>query len=413
MQNKLLTNYIELIIMGKIKVYDDVLDSYKASEIASDLYNLQCDPTQKQEIEAAKYWFAEVSDDGRYVEEEKPKYSRYICNIPNTDMELYYDYGADYYFAVVNDSELKGFEDEKKIKNMVTINNFEKIWGELKNASFIPEVTKENVDKLIIKDLDLYDVQGAEEFTRAVDQIIADVNKAIENNGWQPSSAQKASQSSPKTKSASNKTATKKKASAKTTPTRKKTAKKATTKKVTAQPNAFAPSVELKYIKRYIGLHNKTYGVACARATTLLRALQKSISLREIRKTSKYADEIMNIQRNLIKIIANENKFSDTDKVVIDTFDNYKALCKAQVIYDISTICKTYASNVYKEVSIDFARKMLSKLNDLGKFTERDKYEQVITAMKNNLQLRISGSTELLMPVEHPLSGLFGTLAGI
>ena len=83
-------------------IYGDILESYKAREIAEDNnetfanhphYKLQT------EEEAAKEWFSAVIYEGEGYFGEMPTHHQYIANI-DEDWELYYDYGADYYFAV-------------------------------------------------------------------------------------------------------------------------------------------------------------------------------------------------------------------------------------------------------------------------------------------------------------------------
>ena len=79
------------------EIYDGILESYKAREIAEE--NKKEHGVEQTEEEAAMEWFAAVISDGCTHEEEKPLHSRYVDKI-DCDWELYYDYGADYYFAV-------------------------------------------------------------------------------------------------------------------------------------------------------------------------------------------------------------------------------------------------------------------------------------------------------------------------
>lgn len=75
----------------KVKIFDSILDAYQAEEIAQD-----CGLTSEQE--AATLWFNEVYYDGSWTVEDMPKYRRFIGTIEGG--ELYYDYGAQYYFLV-------------------------------------------------------------------------------------------------------------------------------------------------------------------------------------------------------------------------------------------------------------------------------------------------------------------------
>ena len=73
-----------------VEIYDGILESYHAQEIAED-YNIT-------EEEAAKRWFSEVIFEGECHDDEMPTYHRFVDKIDD-DWDLYYDYGADYYFA--------------------------------------------------------------------------------------------------------------------------------------------------------------------------------------------------------------------------------------------------------------------------------------------------------------------------
>lgn len=75
-----------------MKVYDTILDGYQADEIAED-YKLG------YSNEAAVLYFKNVIYDGEFVEENMPKYHRYVDTIDG-EYDVYYDYGADYFFCV-------------------------------------------------------------------------------------------------------------------------------------------------------------------------------------------------------------------------------------------------------------------------------------------------------------------------
>lgn len=88
-------------------IYGSILESYKAREIAEDHNESFANHPHyhpQTEEEAAKEWFAAVIPDGEGEFGEMPAYHQYIDNI-DEDWELYYDYGADYYFAVNDNME--------------------------------------------------------------------------------------------------------------------------------------------------------------------------------------------------------------------------------------------------------------------------------------------------------------------
>lgn len=79
-------------------IYDAILESYQANEIAEDM-NYEDNEELTAEQQAAKTWFTEVIPDGTYTFEEMPTYHQWVCDLED-GWELYYDYGASYYFAV-------------------------------------------------------------------------------------------------------------------------------------------------------------------------------------------------------------------------------------------------------------------------------------------------------------------------
>jgi hypothetical protein len=88
--------------MSKVCILDSILEDYQAEEMAVDC---KCESADA----AAKTWFSEVYAESDYHFYEKPTYSRYVCDI-EAGWELYYDYGAGYYFAV--SYEIKEDESE-------------------------------------------------------------------------------------------------------------------------------------------------------------------------------------------------------------------------------------------------------------------------------------------------------------
>ena len=53
------------------------------------------------EQEAAKIYFENtIESDEDFEQNKMPKYNRFICHIDYIDADLYYDYGANYYFCV-------------------------------------------------------------------------------------------------------------------------------------------------------------------------------------------------------------------------------------------------------------------------------------------------------------------------
>lgn len=86
----------------KYQILDTILNSYQAREIAED-YGFS------SEEEGAEMYFNEIYYEGEWHIGMLPKYKKFINTIEGGD--LYYDYGADYYF-------LAKTEDINENKNM-------------------------------------------------------------------------------------------------------------------------------------------------------------------------------------------------------------------------------------------------------------------------------------------------------
>jgi hypothetical protein len=83
-------------------IYDGILESHEAREMAEN--NEKVFGVEQTEADAAKEWFGAVVCDGEGRFDDMPMYYRLVESIDD-DWDLYYDYGADYYFAVHNNME--------------------------------------------------------------------------------------------------------------------------------------------------------------------------------------------------------------------------------------------------------------------------------------------------------------------
>ena len=77
-------------------IYDGTLEAVHAQEIAEE--------ENMTEQEAAKTWFKEVLFEGEGHFDDMPTYHWFVDSIDD-EWDLYYDYGADYYFAVNDNME--------------------------------------------------------------------------------------------------------------------------------------------------------------------------------------------------------------------------------------------------------------------------------------------------------------------
>lgn len=83
-------------------IYDGILESHVAREIAEE--NKKNHGIEQTEEDAAKEWFGAVIYGGEGRFDDMPTYSRFVDSIDD-EWDLYYDYGADYYFAVNDNME--------------------------------------------------------------------------------------------------------------------------------------------------------------------------------------------------------------------------------------------------------------------------------------------------------------------
>lgn len=80
--------------MKTYQIYSSIFEGYQAFELAG-----SCDI--HKEYKAAAEWFSNVGDDGFFEPVNRlPKYRWFVEHIENIDADLYYDYGADYFFLV-------------------------------------------------------------------------------------------------------------------------------------------------------------------------------------------------------------------------------------------------------------------------------------------------------------------------
>ena len=80
-------------------LYDGILESYKAAEIAEK--ESKNHGTKVTEEQAAKEWFENVIYGGEGSFQDMPTCHNFV-DVIDEDWDLYYDYGAEYYFAVNN-----------------------------------------------------------------------------------------------------------------------------------------------------------------------------------------------------------------------------------------------------------------------------------------------------------------------
>lgn len=173
--------------------------------------------------------------------------------------------------------------------------------------------------------------------------------------------------------------------------------------------------LEYSLLKRHLSLHGKT--ISQARKLTqnnpeaILRAIQKAIEEKKIRKDSKYADEIMTAQKQLIKIIRaySAKKIDGSTPIEIENYEGIKKIVDSMRIDDVAKISSNFISKVQeKENKKKEAENILAKLNELKADADN---KEVVSAMKKAIKDYMDGKTEKVEAVERQLRGLLGSIS--
>lgn len=206
---------------------------------------------------------------------------------------------------------------------------------------------------------------------------------------------------------------TKKNATEKTKSTPKENVKKPKQKaeKQTTTDNATpveALSPEVKLIKRVITLQGKTIKKANAdtknNPRTILNALQRAILSKQIRKTSKYADEVMYAQDALIRIVngALSGALSNSDVINLVRYDDLVKVANSEYVSETAKIAAQFIKIQEKEGKEKEASNLLKRIDKSGEKGEE------IDGMKKALKNYVDGKTTKLKASEQVLRGLHG-----
>lgn len=115
--------------MSQLKlIYQHILNAYEAEEMAED-NNCSVEEVLCQ-------WIDNVGYEGEFTEEEMPRYHRYICKT-NEGFDVYYDYGADYYFFVddrnLHENKCKKIRLSESMLKKIISESISKILNEINN----------------------------------------------------------------------------------------------------------------------------------------------------------------------------------------------------------------------------------------------------------------------------------------
>jgi hypothetical protein len=162
---------------------------------------------------------------------------------------------------------------------------------------------------------------------------------------------------------------------------------------------------EVKFIKRYVGLHNKVKSPNAILA--FIKALQRSIVQKLIRKTSPLSEEIEMIQNKLVQAY---NKMKGDESFAINDKDlnHLVAIAGGEKVYQSITAIKRYIGLQGKDdqKKINDFIKYLEYLVDKKKLTKDDPYADKVNAIYKSLRQRSSSKVSISKAELNGLEGI-------
>ena len=187
----------------------------------------------------------------------------------------------------------------------------------------------------------------------------------------------------------------------KKTPVKKTTSKRAKRK---AHEVALMP-IEIKIIRRYLNMHGKN--VTERQVSLLYKVIQKAATEKTIRKTSKYADEIMKIGNDLAKTYK-EMEGTCTFEVPKSMYGKLKAVVDSYGVSPAVTLIKRFI-NLYGKITVEKAQRLLTSIKNAkknGKVTKSDSSYDRINRVQKHLENYLESDKLIVTKIE--LKGLQG-----
>lgn len=173
-------------------------------------------------------------------------------------------------------------------------------------------------------------------------------------------------------------------------------------------------SDEVRLLKRYYNMLGKTR--TREQLLSYLKALQKAITERRIRKTSPYADAIREIQRNLVEFFNETRKQSLLIEVSDKTEQLLEKAVDSQELYPSIAFIKRFIGLHGKEDIENKAQSLLDSLTkaiEKGKIDESDRYFGVVNGLQKRLAAFLEKPTRRMEIPASELNGLMGIADGI
>lgn len=163
--------------------------------------------------------------------------------------------------------------------------------------------------------------------------------------------------------------------------------------------------IERKFIKRYAALHGKTKSPDDL--MPFLRSLQKAIADKTITKKSQFADEILAVQKGLIKAI---NMGTVKIEINEDALTKYRAIGNGEKVIFSVPIIKSFIALTGKEGVKEQAKALRDRIYNAEKsgMLKADPHESDVVAAKGILTAFIDGKTKTIHVPDISLRGLYG-----
>jgi len=286
---------------------------------------------------------------------------------------------------------------------MITVENYK---SETKNIDFskLPEALQKahnNFDTMA----QFYDTN--DKIKGVLDAYLDKLNQALMCEGEPQKESKKKTKSKPKTE---HKKASKPKAKSEKSESKKekKTSSKSKKRKKPEAKQIEKVHEEIRFIKRYILLHEKVK--TKKQILLFINALQKAITEKRISKKSKYADEIMHIQEQLVKLF---NRMDNETRIELDNniFEKYYKLAYSEKVMSEITIIKQYIGLHGKKDVKERAERLMVKITNAfvkGKIDEHSKYLKKIKAIKRSLEDYVMDKSKKVAIHSAELNGLMG-----
>ena len=171
----------------------------------------------------------------------------------------------------------------------------------------------------------------------------------------------------------------------------------------------FHEDKDFYFLKRFLKLLNKPKSKH--QIGLYIKALQRAIVAKEIRKSSKYAKHIIRIQEKLCKLF---NKLSENKLFPLEIDDKWKeelaAIVNREKIYKSVMLIKRYIGLEGKRApeKVKLLLKAIENAFKKQEITKGDPYYDMINTIRTNLKQTTDGSTVKIEQAE--LAGLMGVI---